>query len=130
MKPIASLLLVLAVSLLEVSCIGPSPGGLQLIANHPPNAGLLRLQQLEAKHPGLAAFLKDYGLPDYTLETTGTPGRGVMLYYLGPGKAWLMVEHKKNSAPVFLGPETIQRKELNFLRAAKDLNQPDPKVNQ
>ena len=48
-----------------------------------------------------------------------------MLYYLSRGKAWLMVEPKKNTMPVFLGPEPIQRKELNFLRAAKELGQPD-----
>ena len=70
MKTFTPLLLALAGAVVMVSCIAPGQGGLQLISNHPPSAGLLRLQQLEYRQPGLAAFLKDHGLPDFTLETT------------------------------------------------------------
>jgi hypothetical protein len=132
---ISRLVVLLALAISLTSCVAPRPMGLQFISANTPSPGLQRLQQLE-KQPQLAAFFKKQGLPDCTLESHGPTGpagpssRGLMLYYLKSGKAWLIVSGKNGTPHALLGPEPIAKKELTFLRAARDLGAAPPQPTQ
>ncbi len=82
---------------------------------------MLRLEQLRQTHPTLGEFIGRQGIPDFTVENTGSQGAGLLLYYLKPGKAWICLMKAGGKDAAILGPEPIAKKELTFLRAAKDL---------
>lgn len=109
---------------LLAACAGPQGHGLaSLTAKPKPAEALVRFQKLAATHPRLAEFEKSHGTPDFTQETRGAQGAALMLYYLKPGKAWLCVMKHGSAEATLLGPEPIGTKELNFLRAAKALEE-------
>jgi hypothetical protein len=116
------LLPLLCILCVTAGCSAPSGGLAPLLSKPTASPAMLRFQQLQASYPALAELANKEGTPDYTDERSSSKGVAVMCYYLKPGKAWLAIIQPSTKEAAILGPETIGKKELDFLRAAKALN--------
>lgn len=89
---------------------------IMLVRQNPPTFGFQRLSALSIRHPDLAVFIGQQGLPDYLAETNKGGNRYLILYYLSARKAFACRTDSGNSRQVeFSGPYPVTDNEFRTL---------------
>ncbi|QTN32303.1 hypothetical protein HZ994_08150 [Akkermansiaceae bacterium] len=89
---------------------------IMFVRQAPPTFGFRRLAALSIRHPDLAAFTRIHGMPDFLAETNKGDNRYLILYYLGPRKAFACrTDSGKSSRVEFSGPYPVTESEYKTL---------------
>ena len=117
----------LALSLLLASCAErmhwserAAQDRIMLVREEPPTLGFRRLAFQSGSHPDLSKFLSNKGRPDFIAETSTDDRQYLILYYLGPEKAYACRSWRGQPNTIeFAGPYPITSKEADVLRELK-----------
>ena len=96
---------------------GAANDHIMLVGENPVTFGYQRLQALSVRHPDLAAFMAQRGVPRYYAETKNAGDRYYILYYPKKREAFACRSMSKSSQKIeFSGPYPITYNELTTLR--------------
>ncbi|MCE2961179.1 MAG: hypothetical protein ACK5GK_03370 [Akkermansiaceae bacterium] len=96
---------------------GAANDHIMLVAKNPVTFGYERLQALSIRHPDLAAFIQQQGLPRYYAETKNSGDSYFILYYPKNRQAFACRSMPNSAQKVeFSGPYPITHNELATLR--------------
>jgi len=94
---------------------------IMLVRHAPPTFGFQRLSALSTLYPDLGIFLNQEGYPEFLAETNKGENRYLILYYIGPRKAFACRSGAGNSRQVeFSGPYPVTEKEVRTLQDLRD----------